>query len=95
MVASFGATIALAVSGALERIFNLGGLPALPLLSVAFLLVNADLLWRRLRASRRAEPSTAEEPSPRGAREVDTKSAQTRALDGDTLEGEGGGRPHP
>jgi hypothetical protein len=56
MVASFGATIALAVSGALERIFNLGGLPALPLLSVAFLLVNADLLWRRLRASRRAEP---------------------------------------
>ena len=49
MVASFGATIALAVSGALERIFSLGGLPALPLLSIAFLLVNADLLWRRLR----------------------------------------------
>jgi hypothetical protein len=49
MVASFAGTIALAVSGALERIFNLGGLPALPLLSIAFLLVNADLLWRRLR----------------------------------------------
>jgi hypothetical protein len=49
MVASFGATIALAVSGALDRVFNLGGLPALPLLSIAFLLVNADLLWRRLR----------------------------------------------
>jgi hypothetical protein len=49
MVASFGATIALAVSGALERVFNLGGLPALPLLSIAFLLVNADRLWRQLR----------------------------------------------
>jgi uncharacterized membrane protein YjjB (DUF3815 family) len=49
MVTSFGGTIALALSGALERIFSLGGLPALPLLSIAFLLVNADLLWRRLR----------------------------------------------
>ena len=55
MVASFGATIALAVSGALERVFDLGGLPALPLLSIAFLLVNADLLWRRLRP--RPDPS--------------------------------------
>jgi hypothetical protein len=55
MVASFGATIALAVSGALERVFNLGGLPALPLLSIAFLLANADLLWRRRRP--RPEPS--------------------------------------
>jgi hypothetical protein len=49
MVASFGGTIALAVSGALERIFSLGGLPALPLLSLGFLIVNADLLWRQLR----------------------------------------------
>jgi hypothetical protein len=71
MVASFGGTIALAVSGALDRIFNLGGLPALPLLSIAFLVVNADLLWRRLRP--RPEPSKrthvekeepAEQPSP-------------------------------
>ena len=56
-MASFGATIALAVSGALERVFDLGGLPALPLLSVAFLLVNANLLWRHLRP--RAEPTSA------------------------------------
>ena len=58
MVASFGGTIALAVSGALERVFNLGGLPALPLLSVAFLIVNADLLWRLLRP--RPEPPPSE-----------------------------------
>ena len=95
MVASFGATIALAVSGALERIFNLGGLPALPLLSIAFLLVNSDLLWRRLRAARGAGSSTRNEPPPRGAPEIDTKSAQTRAVDGDTLDSEGGGWPHP
>ena len=41
MVASFLATIALAMYWT--------ALPALPLLSVAFLAVNADLLWRRLR----------------------------------------------
>ena len=42
-VVSFGATMALAVG------LGVDGLPALPLLSVAFLLVNADLLWRRYR----------------------------------------------
>jgi len=40
---SFGATLAIAVGA------NLGGLPALPGLSLAFLAVNADLLWRALR----------------------------------------------
>jgi hypothetical protein len=66
MVASFGGTIALAVSGALERIFNLGGLPALPLLSIAFLLVNADLLWRRLRPQQTpaVSPPAHERPEP-------------------------------
>ena len=44
MTLSFGATLALAVA------FDLGGLPALPLLAFGFLLPNADLLWRRLRA---------------------------------------------
>lgn len=44
-VVSFGATMALAVG------FEVDGLPALPLLSVAFLLVNGDLIWR-LRARR-------------------------------------------
>jgi hypothetical protein len=43
MTASFGVTIAIAVW------LDLGGLPALPLLSLAFLLANGDLLWRRLR----------------------------------------------
>jgi hypothetical protein len=42
-VASFGATMALAVG------LEVDGLPALPLLSVAFLATNADILWRRLR----------------------------------------------
>ncbi len=43
LAASFGGTIALAVA------WNKSGLPALPLLSAAFLLVNADLLWGRIR----------------------------------------------
>jgi hypothetical protein len=46
LTASFGITIALAVA------FSLGGLPALPGLSLGFLLPNADLLWRKLQASR-------------------------------------------
>ncbi|MFN2466752.1 MAG: hypothetical protein ABR521_01265 [Gaiellaceae bacterium] len=46
LVASFGATMALAVWG---DPFGIGGLPALPLLSIGFLLVNADLIWRYLR----------------------------------------------
>jgi hypothetical protein len=39
MTASFGLTIILTVA------FDVIGLPALPLLSLAFLVVNADLLW--------------------------------------------------
>ena len=52
MAASFGLTLALAVW--LAR----SGLPALPLLSLGFLIPNADLLWRDLRevfARRRSE----------------------------------------
>jgi hypothetical protein len=41
---SFGATIAIAVA------WNQAGLPALPLLSLAFLATNADRLYRRLSA---------------------------------------------
>jgi len=40
MALSFGATLALAVG------FDISGLPALPLLSVAFVVANADHLWR-------------------------------------------------
>jgi putative phosphoesterase len=46
MTLSFGATLALAVA------FEVGGLPALPLLSVAFVAANGDRLWRRLRGMR-------------------------------------------
>lgn len=42
MTLSFGATMALAVY------FDVEGLPALPLLSLGFLLPNADLLWREV-----------------------------------------------
>jgi hypothetical protein len=44
LTASFGATIAVAVA------WGKPGLPALPLLCLGFLLVNADLLWQRFRA---------------------------------------------
>ncbi len=46
LTASFGTTMALVVA------FDLTGLPALPLLSIAFLAPNADLLWRRIRPKR-------------------------------------------
>jgi hypothetical protein len=46
MTASFGATIALAVW---LNIGGLHGLPALPLLSLAFFVANGDLLWNSLR----------------------------------------------
>ena len=45
MTASFGATLALA------SVWR-GGLPALPLLAIAFLAVNADLIWPRVRHER-------------------------------------------
>ena len=40
MTLSFGTTLALAVA------FDVSGLPALPLLSIAFVAANADLIWR-------------------------------------------------
>jgi hypothetical protein len=46
LTASVGGTIALAT------LFDVGGLPALPLLSLGFLLPNADLLWRAVRRAR-------------------------------------------
>jgi hypothetical protein len=44
MTLSFGGTIALSVT------FELNGLPALPLLALGFLVPNADLLWKKMRA---------------------------------------------
>lgn len=46
MALSFGVTIALAVA------FDADGLPALPLLSITFVIVNADLLWKAFRSWR-------------------------------------------
>jgi hypothetical protein len=46
MAASFGLTLAL------TYFFYLGGLPALPLLAIGFLVANADLLWRAFRTRR-------------------------------------------
>ena len=43
LVASFGVTLLAAT------VLDVGGLPALPLLSLGFLLPNADLIWRHLR----------------------------------------------
>ncbi|MGE5689893.1 MAG: hypothetical protein ACM33B_04995 [Pseudomonadota bacterium] len=53
LVASFGATMALAIY---VDPFGIGGLPALPLLCVGFLAANADLIRRRLRLEREAQP---------------------------------------
>ena len=50
LTASLGTTMALATWT------DVGGLPALPLLSLGFLLPNADLLWRLVREPRTAEP---------------------------------------
>jgi len=52
LTASFGGTISLATA------FDVGGLPALPLLSLGFLLPNADLLWRSVRRARPAGATT-------------------------------------
>jgi hypothetical protein len=51
MVLSFGVTLALAVA------FDAVGLPALPGLCIAFLAVNAELIWRRLRTRRQPAPA--------------------------------------
>ena len=49
LVLSFGTTMALAIYA---DPFGIGGLPALPLLCLAFLGGNADILWRTLRPVR-------------------------------------------
>ena len=48
MALSFGLTLTIAVE------WDVSGLPALPLLSLAFVLVNADLLWTAFRERRPA-----------------------------------------
>ena len=53
---SFGATIAIATWA------ESSGLPALPGLALAFVLANADLLWRRLREARRSARDAPHDP---------------------------------
>ena len=60
LVTSFGATMALAVG------FDVAGLPALPLLSLAFFAANADLLWRTLRRRGSTENPPARERTEAG-----------------------------
>ena len=48
LVVSLGLTTVLAVYA---DPFKTSGLPALPGISLAFLLVNVDLIWRRLRGA--------------------------------------------
>jgi hypothetical protein len=50
LTASIGATMAIATW------WDVGGLPALPLLSLGFLLPNADLLWRAVRDRSARDP---------------------------------------
>jgi hypothetical protein len=73
MTASFGATMALALW--LDP-FGLGGLPALPLLSLGFLLANGDLLLRSAREARRDEGESDEngDGEPRDASEGETRA---------------------
>jgi hypothetical protein len=52
-------TLLLGLTLVLAVLFDLGGLPALPAVSLGFLVPNADLIWRQVRA-RRGE--TAEQP---------------------------------
>ena len=66
MTASFGLTIVLTVA------FDVIGLPALPLLSLAFLAANADLIWQagardwgeRLRRPRALDARSASSVAP-------------------------------
>jgi hypothetical protein len=52
MTLSFGVTVACAVW------WNLDGLPALPALSLGFLIPNLDLLWRALRSGSTRDPAS-------------------------------------
>ena len=53
-------TAALSLTLVATYAFDLGGLPALPALSLGFLLPNADLIWRALRERRRQRRGAAE-----------------------------------
>jgi hypothetical protein len=74
MTASFGATMALAIW--LDP-FDLGGLPALPLLSLAFLLANGDLLLRSARGDGPADAAAGEAETQADEEEPPVPEAET------------------
>jgi hypothetical protein len=57
-----GMTVALSLTLAATYSFDLNGLPALPALSLGFVLPNADLLWRAAKAAR---DDAGSQPRPR------------------------------
>jgi hypothetical protein len=59
-------TASIALTMTLAVWLDVGGLPALPLLSLGFLLPNADLLWRELRRSRARRTRPEREPAREG-----------------------------
>ena len=77
MVASFGVTMALTLG---VDPFGLGGLPALPLLCVAFLLPNADLLWRGVRPGERERDGGVDRERPDFRRDASGERAAAEEL---------------
>jgi hypothetical protein len=61
LVASLGLTTVLAVYA---DPFKTSGLPALPGISLAFLIVNADLIWRRFRGGGDVDADFSPQPAP-------------------------------
>jgi hypothetical protein len=59
-----GLTACLGLTMILATWWDVSGLPALPALSLGFLLPNADLLWRRLRAEREARRQLEQRDEP-------------------------------
>jgi hypothetical protein len=57
-----GMTGCLSATLALTYAFDLDGLPALPALSLGFVVPNADLLWRALTTEGRGERRAPPEP---------------------------------
>jgi len=55
-----GMTAGLGLTMILATWWDVSGLPALPAISLGFLLPNADLLWRRLRTQRAPAPAVSE-----------------------------------
>jgi hypothetical protein len=64
-----GMTAGLGLTMILATWWDVSGLPALPAISLGFLLPNADLLWRRLRTQRAPAPAVSE-MSQRSLRDV-------------------------